>query len=456
MKYLFFISAVLAIFPSTVMMLCSRKLIRWATLGLSIPLLMFNSTAINFFSQESYRGTARGMEISIIYIIAFTILLALSIMRGPRRIFPDWGSRIYLLYFLLSLPSLNFAENKLFSFFELWKMIMIFLVFLAVYHYLEFSGGDFDTILYGIVIVVVANFFKIVLQHFQGVYQVYGFFPHQNSLAMYMQLAGMIFFSRYFNLKEGRKSKLFFILFALASMTLVRTYSRGALVCYPIAGFVTLVCSIWHKFSIRKVHITVILAFIGMIALAVAMPRIIDRFQKAPESSGLTRKHFAIAAVNMMKDHPFAGVGINNWGIKINPPYDYSRHREKMHYREDYKDGIVETIYLLVGAECGIPCLLVLLTWFSYYVFSALRLMKRLRGTPYFYIPVGALGGMVGIYLQSCLEWVLKQQINFMLLITVFAFLSYLNRHYRELTAAAQATKPDSAQVGEKVCGVKS
>ena len=456
MKYLFFFSAVLAIFPSTVMMLCSRKLIRWATLGLSIPLLMFNSTAINFFSQESYRGTARGMEISIIYIIAFTILLALTIMRGPRKIFPDWGSKIYLLYFLLSLPSLNFAANKLFCFLELWKMIMIYLVFLAVYHYLEFSGGDFDSILYGIMIVVAVNFFKIVLQHFQGVYQVYGFFPHQNSLAMYMQLAGMIFFSRYFNLAEGRKSKLFFILFALASIALVRTYSRGALACYPIAGFITLACSIWHKFSIRKVHITVILAFIGMIALTIAMPRIIDRFQKAPESSGLTRKHFAIAAVNMMKDHPFAGVGINNWGIKINPPYDYSRHREKMHYNEDYKDGIVETIYLLVGAECGIPCLLVLLSWFGYYVFSSLRLMKRLRGTPYFYIPAGALGGMIGIYLQSCLEWVLKQQINFMLLITVFAFLSYLNRHYRELSAAAQVPKPDPAQIEKNACGAKS
>ena len=447
MKYLFFFSALLAILPSTVLLLCNRKWIRWSTLGLTLPLLMFNSTAINFFSHEFYRGTSRGMEVSIIYIIAFTILLTLTILRGPRKIFPDWGSRIYLIYFLLSLPSLNIAANRLYSFLELWKMVMIYLVFLAVYHYLEFSDGDFDIILYGLMIIVVVNFLKIVLQHFQGIYQVYGYFPHQNSLAMYMQLVGMIFFSRYFNNADGRKSKLFLMGFCFASMALVRTYSRGALACYPIAGFITLASSVWFKFSARKIYITAILAFIGLIGLGISLPRIIERFQKAPEASGQTRKHFAIAALNMMKDHPFAGVGINNWGIKINPPYDYSRHREIMRFKEDHKDGIVETIYLLVGAECGIPCLLALLTWFGFYFFSSFRLMFLLRRTPFFYIPAGAIGGMTGIFMQSCLEWVLKQQINFMLLITVFALISYLNRHYRELIAKANAEQSKSAQV---------
>ncbi len=450
MKYLFFIAAILAILPSTVMLLCNRRLFRWAVLGLTVPLVLFNSTAINFFSNEDYRGTSRGMEISIIYITAFIILLSLTIMRGPRKLFPDWGSRLYLLYFLLSLPSLNYAASGLFSFFELWKMIMIYLVFLAVYHYLEFSGGDFDMILYGIMAVVFVNFFVVIRQHFRGIYQAYGLFPHQNSLAMYMQLAGMIFFSRYFNRSEGMRSRFFLAAFGMASIALVRTYSRGALACYPIAGLITLLGSIRYKFAVRKIYISMFLGFIGLIALALFMPRIIERFKKAPESSGQTRKNFAIAAINMMKDHPFAGVGINNWGIKINPPYQYSRHREAMRYNEDYKDGIVETIYLLVGAECGIPCLLVLLSWFGFYFLSAIRLMRLLRNTQFFYIPAGALGGMTGIFMQSCLEWVLKQQINFMLLITIFAFISYLNRHYRELIEAAEVPQPDPVQIEEK------
>jgi len=442
MKYLFFFAAVIAILPSVTALLCEQRWIRWTVLGLFLPLLMFNSTAINFFSNEFYRGTSRGMEISLVYIVAVILILTIAFLRGPGKLFPDAGCWLYFLYFLCCLPSLQNADNKLFSFFELWKMIMIYLVFLAVYYYLEYSRGDLDIVLYGIMIVISINFLNIIQQHFYGFYQVRGVFPHQNSMAMYMQLTCAILFSRYFNLKEGRRSRFFLITSGLAAVSLIRTYSRGALACFPLVMITTLLCSIWYKFSLRKIYIILIFSFIGLLGLAVFLPRIIERFQNAPESSGQTRKNLAVAAMNMMKDKPWAGVGINNWGIKINPPYEYSQHREDTNRKEDFKDGIVETIYLLVGAECGIPGLACLLLWFAYYWFTALRLLKILRHTPYFYLPAGALGGMTGIFLQSCLEWVLKQQINFMLLVTVFAMISYLNRHGRELARAAVSAAP--------------
>ena len=53
----------------------------------------------------------------------------------------------------------------------------------------------------------------------------------------------------------------------------------------------------------------------------------------------------------MVRDRPYFGVGLNNWGVVINPPYRYGEHRD---LDDDSKDGIVETIYLLVAAECGL------------------------------------------------------------------------------------------------------
>ena len=430
MKYFFFATAVLGIIPAVILMLCDRRWVRLATLGLILPLLLFNETAINFFSHEDYRGTSRGMEVSIIYIAAAAILLTFVLRRKPMKLFPDTGSLLYLAYFLFSIPSVFNAANGLFSFFELWKMIMIYLVFLAVYNYLEYSKGDFDIFLYAIAAVVAIDFFVIVKQHVHGIYQVRGVFPHQNSLAMCMMMAGLLFFSRCFNVGDGAKSKLFFIAFILASVSLVRTYSRGAIFCYPICGAMTLSCSFLDRISFRKFYLTAILLVFGLAGFLVFLPKIIDRFENAPESSGQTRKNFAVAAMNMMKDKPLIGVGLNNWGIKINPPYSYSEHRDPQKgFTEDFKDGIVETIYLLVGAECGIPCLLVLLSWFGYYWFSALRLMKKLRHTRLFYIPAGIFGALTGAFLQSTLEWILKQQINFMWLMVLFAFISYLNRH---------------------------
>ena len=434
MKYLFFGAAIAGIAPAVMLMICDRRWVRWFTLGLTLPLIVFNASAINFLSHETYRGTSRGMEISIIYITALSLLLGMTLLGKGIRLITDTGCLLYLFYFLFSIPSLLNAENCLFSFFELWKMFMIYLVFLAVFHYLEYSQGDFDIILYGFAAVIFINFLVILQQHLHGIYQVRGVFPHQNSMAMCMMMAGMLFFARIFNNREGFRTKIFIAVFLVASVSLVRTYSRGALFCYPLAGMLTMGCSFIKGFSSRKIILTGLLVLCGFVGLLLFLPKIIYRFENAPKSSGETRKNFAIAALNMIRDKPLAGVGLNNWGIKINPPYEYSRHRDpKKGYTEDFKDGIVETIYLLVGAECGIPCLLVLLTWFGYYWFTCIRLMRRLRGSRYFYIPAGVFGALSGAFLQSTLEWILKQQINFMWLMILFAFISYLNRHGREL-----------------------
>lgn len=432
MKYLFFIAALIGILPATIFLLCDRRLIRWSVTMLLLPLCFYEATSITFFSHESYRGTSRGMEVSLVYIMAAVLLLVFTILRGSRKLFPDWGSRLYLLYFLLCIPSVLNAPNMEYYFLELWKMVMMHLVFMAVYYYLEFNDGDLDNLLYGVAILTIINFILVFQQYLYGVYRVSGFFAHPNSMAMFMLMTGTLAFSYSFNNRVRWKSLLFFIVFLLASIALVRSYSRGALFCYPIAGLLTFLCSLWGGLSSHKMRYVLLLAPFVVFGLLLSAPRIVERFQNAPKASGETRKSLAIAATNMMKDKSWIGVGLNNWGIVINAPYTYAEHRD---LDEDTKDGIVETIYLLVGAECGIPCLAALLAWFGYYWVSTIRLMKLLRRTRYFYIPAGLFGAFTGVFLQSALEWVLKQQLNFIWLMTLFAIVSFLNKHHRELVA---------------------
>jgi len=129
----------------------------------------------------------------------------------------------------------------------------------------------------------------------------------------------------------------------------------------------------------------------------------------------------------MIADEPWRGVGINNWGIKINPPYEYAKRAGRNTNRgEDFKDGIVETVYLLVGAECGIPALAAMVAWLFSYLFASVRLVRRLSGTPYAALPAGLAGGLLATYLQSCLEWVLRQQMNLVVLMMFFALLDHL------------------------------
>jgi hypothetical protein len=79
-----------------------------------------------------------------------------------------------------------------------------------------------------------------------------------------------------------------------------------------------------------------------------------------------------------------------------------------------------------------------MVVWFLYYLVLCLRLVKKLKGTPYVAIPAGLAGGLTASYLQSCLEWVLRQQMNLMLLMFFFALLDHLHKNSARLASAGQ------------------
>lgn len=427
MKYVLFTIALAGVVPAALLAAYNRKLMWLMAFLMPTTVLVFNQTAINFMSHEEYRGTSRGMEVSAVHLCAIALLLAILIRKAKLKLVPDAGTWLFGIYFLLSLLSIVNSANVLFSFFEVWKMFVLYIMFIAAWNYMEVTD-DIDVFLYGMAAVVFLNLGVVAWGYFRHVYQARGIFPHQNSMAMYMALAGNLFLARFFNAKDGFGRFFFAVAFFIASISLVRTFSRGAIASYPIGCGLTILASLWYDFGRRKVLMA---AGLGCVAMTVAIlfaPRVIERFKTAPEKSGSTRIELAASALQMMNDKAL-GVGLNNWGIKINPPYPYARELRETDSEsdDDTHDGIVETVYLLVGAECGYGGLVALLVWFGYYWILSLRMLKKLANTPRFYLAVGAFGGLPANYLQSVLEWVLKQQINFMQLIFVFCMLGYLN-----------------------------
>lgn len=452
MKYLVFSGVMLCLPALVILMVLDRRLVRWVMLiGVLMPVVLYEATAVNFFSAEEYRGTSRGMEVSLVYLAALALLLAFWVLRGQFFVAPGGGPRLYLLYLLLSLPSLTTAANRLFSWFEIWKMLMMLGGFLAVYGYLVYSRGDFSVLLLGAGLVAVVNFLVIVNQHFHGIYQVWGLFPHQNSMAMFMTFPATLFLARYFNQSGRERSRRWTLLVcALAAFAVFRSFSRGAIVCFTAGAGLTVLCSLVTNFSPRKVPLLMGMMVLAAVGMLYFMPKFFERFETANEASWNTRVRLAAAAASMIRDEPWRGVGLNNWGIKINPPYEYSLFRDdRPGATEDWKDGIVETIYLLVAAECGVPCLVALVLWFAYYLVVCVMLIWRLRHTEYFFVPAGLLGGLAAVYAQSSLEWVLKQQMNFIWLMVYFAMLTYMNNHWRQLRAQAQTVNRSKAAAPE-------
>ena len=434
MKYVVFTMAALGVPPLAALLYMNRRWQKYAFWAMLAAMMLYNATSINFFSNEKYPGTSRGMEVSVIHLLAFALLASLKLQGRLRRLVPEAGFALYALYFLLCLPSLTSACDYMVAWYEIWKMLLLYVFYLTVYTYLR-ATDDVASVLKGFAVYAIVNLALVMKDRFAGVYQAHGAFPHQNSMAMAMQLIGPLFFAAYLSLGvKSRFGRLSAVACTCAAIATLRSYSRGAIAMMPLAyGIPTLVCFAQHARRRRVLKRFVPIAFMGLVGLALLLPKVVERFQEAPEASGNTRVELAHCALEMVRDEPWRGVGINNWSMKMRPPYRYQERASETVGRDlDYL-GIVETVYLLVVAECGVPALVAMLVWFLWHWFSCLRLAARLRRTPLAFVPAGLLGGLAAIYLQSCLEWVLRQQINMFLLVFMFAIVAYLNTSWRHL-----------------------
>ena len=111
MKYVVFFVALLAMPPLGAVLSLNRRWMQYAIWAMIGALAVYQGTAINFYSYEEYRGSSRGMEVSIVYLLAFALLVAAAFKRRLPNLIPSFGAFLYIVYFLLCLPSYATAEN---------------------------------------------------------------------------------------------------------------------------------------------------------------------------------------------------------------------------------------------------------------------------------------------------------------------------------------------------------
>ncbi len=332
---------------------------------------------------------------------------------------PGWWS--YVIYFIISATTLLWATNPLIGWFEVWKMILIGMTFIVVASEIMDDGDVYPILLGFITLIYIAAFVAIYDRYICGVHQVESIFSHQNSFAMFMTFIAPLLFLGWLNGKDQWFSWFSGGGFLCASLCVFFSLSRGALACLPLGCAFTAPAIIFTKWSLRKYIITTFLLILAVVALFLAAPRIQRRFEKASKASGDTRVKLANIALMMTQEHPF-GVGINNWGLNVsNDNYADIRTTGDQRYT-----AVVETSYLLVMAECGYVGLGAYLLFLGTFLIINIRCLWAYWKTPYDFIPWGLLGGLLAVYLQSILEWVLKQSINLTQLVIFCAIISSL------------------------------
>lgn len=405
------------------------------------------TVTINFVSRELYRGTSRGFEIGLVDI---AMLIILNLIRSRKKEFPiekfPPGSLLYFIFFFFCWLSIfnSAPDHVVHSYFEIWKMIRMYIYFWVIYNYVN-TWKKFDLIMKIIGLNIIYIGLTVLKQKYiEGRFQCPGPFPHQNSLVMYMIVFNSLVFSYLLNRKDI-KSWFWLVVLGLGAFSIISTLSRAGMALFVIASATVWFFSFISGFTAKKIGITFLLLVIATIGLLKALDSITERFATAPEESGMTRVVLAKTAVKMANDK-FLGIGLNNWGVKVNPPYPYGADIYPFMHKGnnpppdfEEKNPIVETAYLSIAAETGWHNLGVYLLLLFTFFFKNFKNYLLLKNTPYQFFAIGLIGGLFGIYLESTLEWVLRQTNNFYQLMLVFALIGASRKIYlRELKRQTQ------------------
>lgn len=417
LKYIIFFITLFLVVPVGGLLGVASKKIEKLLIFLSVFFSCRTNETINFFSHELYRGSSRGFEISLVDLVGMSLFFVV-LFRKKVTLFPP-GSFLYFLYFSFSALSIINSANVLFSSFELWKMLRMYFYFWTIYNLIQ-NEEDFQVVIKSVYFIIF-YIFAIVLfdKYIGGRYQARGPFPHQNSLVMYLIFFGGIITSRVVNFKPEFKTLVATVCIFLG---VIFTYSRAGMFIYGVMVSGIFGIGLLEKVSARKVISMIFVFLAGLLVLLKSGDTIIDRFVSAPKESANTRVYMAKAAVNMANDKVL-GVGLNNWGIKVNKPYGYSSHSPRYH-EDGFKEGLVETTYLMVAAETGWHNLIIFLLFLCSFLFRCMVLIKKFWRKNGSYIFIGMFMSLIGVYLESGLEWVLKQTPNFYQMMLIFALIA--------------------------------
>ncbi len=393
----------------------------------AVLFLTVKTVDINFWSRRFYRGTSRGFEVSLVDLMMLSMALYLLLYRRQTLRWWPRGSVWYSLFFLGSVVSLSGSDIWLYSGFELLKMLRMYLMFWVMYQWLQ--DPALWRWVYHSMGIVMAYIFLTMLQqkYLMGIWQARGPFPHQNSLMMYTNLLNCLLFSHALNLKQrSGQSLLAFVYVGMGVLCTLFTFSRGGLMFLGVGLMLVLCISLRpREISLRKLTVLGMMALAGAGIAYKAADSVLSRFETAPKESMEVREVLAVAALNMVADKPL-GVGLNQFGLKINPPYPYGNHiprKEPGPYEEEEKGGLVETVYLMIAAESGWHTLVAYLIFVWGFAGRAFWLYCKTPSGVIKYWSLGLSCGLTCILLNSCFEWVLKQSNNFYQLMMVFALI---------------------------------
>jgi O-antigen ligase len=211
-----------------------------------------------------------------------------------------------------------------------------------------------------------------------------------NAQAQYFEFFLPIAFILWFTSVKFRNKAFNLLALVLGLVGLIVTFSRGGMVGIIIGMLAVLLLAKGYKLiSDKRFFITLVIGlFIGITLISILSQFIMTR----PEAF-TARFHLNKVGLDMIKAHPFLGVGLNNH-LVVKPEYDPDTY---------IFPTPTHNHYLLVASEVGIPGLAFFL---GFLVLSCILALKaaRLNNLYLASIAIGIIGAFISISVHNLVD----------------------------------------------------
>jgi O-antigen ligase len=225
-----------------------------------------------------------------------------------------------------------------------------------------------------------------------------GLFSHPIVFADFLMLSLPILAAGAFAARRraARASLVAILLFG--TVGLVLTLSRGAWISSAFAFVILLVLAFRRRLLGRRAFRTVAAGLLVLAAvLAPFAPTIWERFAVSQKGNLEVRFELNEIALSMIRAHPLAGVGLNNF-IEVMRGYD-KRDVSR------YFPATVHNLYLLEAAEAGLPALVLFAGVLAAVFVTGAAGLKRVADPELAWLAAAALAGLAGFALSQVADF---------------------------------------------------
>ncbi len=425
---------------------------------------------VNFVSRNWYRGTSLGFQVSVVDVLALS-LLAASLLR-PRhdqtRIYWPPGLGLLVLFFFYACFSVAISTPKLFGLFELFKMVRGFIFVFAVALYLR-SERELRLLVLGLALLICFEGLLALKQRYiVGYYRVPGTVDDANSLSMLLCLTLPILAAAINSRFPLPLRGLCALALALGCVAEIMTISRAGITDLILVLTGVTAATMSYRLTARKLVWTCLIGVAAIAVAAKAWHTVMSRFddtslkQEYENRHDMGRGYYLRVAAAIVREH-WLGIGLNNWSYWVSNRYGPRLGFRFVPYRgtdaepsdvipsgsnvDEAQAAPAHCLGALTTGELGLPGLfLFTLVWLRWFQMGASFLLPR-TGDPMRRMGVGLFFGVCGIFIQSLTEWVFRQSpiyFLFHVLLGALASLYFIKR--RQKRHAATETAPVMAQ----------